>query len=68
MRSLNLAQSTRENFKTLQNIASVVQHSEGKESLSITVIREEQKVHLGLTPLRWSGEGLLGCNIVPLHR
>ncbi|XP_061116995.1 26S proteasome non-ATPase regulatory subunit 9 [Conger conger] len=55
------------NFKTLQNIASIVQHSEGK-SLSIAVIRGEQKVHLGLTPQRWSGRGLLGCNIVPLRR
>ncbi|XP_036383628.1 26S proteasome non-ATPase regulatory subunit 9 [Megalops cyprinoides] len=55
------------NFQSLQNIASVVQHSEGKP-LSITVIRSGQKVHLGLTPQRWSGRGLLGCNIVPLRR
>ncbi|KAG7480997.1 hypothetical protein MATL_G00062110 [Megalops atlanticus] len=55
------------NFQSLQNIASVVQHSEGKP-LSITVIRSGQKVHLCLTPQRWSGRGLLGCNIVPLRR
>ncbi|XP_026865123.1 26S proteasome non-ATPase regulatory subunit 9 [Electrophorus electricus] len=55
------------NFQNLQNIASVVQHSEGK-SLSVAVIRKGQKVHLGLTPQRWSGRGLLGCNIVPLPR
>lgn len=55
------------NFQNLQNIAAVVQHSEGK-SVSIAVIRNGQRVHLGLTPQRWSGRGLLGCNIVPLHR
>ncbi|XP_029475500.1 26S proteasome non-ATPase regulatory subunit 9 [Rhinatrema bivittatum] len=55
------------NFQTLQNIATVVQHSEGRP-LSVTVIREGKKVHLGLTPQRWSGKGLLGCNIVPLQR
>ncbi|MEE6504003.1 hypothetical protein FKM82_005042 [Ascaphus truei] len=55
------------NFQTLQNIAVVVQHSEGKP-LSVTVIRVGKKVHLGLTPQRWSGKGLLGCNIIPLKR
>nr|XP_006640292.1 PREDICTED: 26S proteasome non-ATPase regulatory subunit 9 [Lepisosteus oculatus] len=55
------------NFQNLQNIAMVVQHSEGKP-LSITVIRSGQTVHLGLTPQRWSGRGLLGCNIVPLRK
>ncbi|KAM9446636.1 26S proteasome non-ATPase regulatory subunit 9 [Clarias gariepinus] len=55
------------NFHSLQNIASVVQHSEGK-SVSIAVIRNGRKARLSLTPQRWSGRGLLGCNIVPLHR
>ncbi|KAM4808938.1 26S proteasome non-ATPase regulatory subunit 9 [Rhinophrynus dorsalis] len=55
------------NFQTLQNIASVVQHSEGKP-LSITVVRDGKSVQLGLTPQRWSGKGLLGCNIIPLKR
>ncbi|CAI5797126.1 26S proteasome non-ATPase regulatory subunit 9 [Podarcis lilfordi] len=55
------------NFQSLQNIAIVVQHSEG-QPLSVTVIRNGQKLHLGLTPKRWSGKGLLGCNIVPLQR
>ncbi|KAL6465788.1 hypothetical protein MHYP_G00259210 [Metynnis hypsauchen] len=55
------------NFQNLQNIASVVQHSEGK-SVSIAVVRNGQKVNLSLTPQRWSGRGLLGCNIVPLPR
>ncbi|KAM9361056.1 26S proteasome non-ATPase regulatory subunit 9 [Symphorus nematophorus] len=55
------------NFQSLQNIASVVQHSEGKP-LRVTVIRDGQKAQMSLTPQRWSGRGLLGCNIVPIHR
>ncbi|XP_073169469.1 26S proteasome non-ATPase regulatory subunit 9 isoform X2 [Lepidochelys kempii] len=55
------------NFQTLQNIATVVQHSEGKP-LSVTVIRGGKKLHLGLTPKQWAGKGLLGCNILPLQR
>lgn len=55
------------NFQSLQNIATVVQHSEGKP-LSVTVIRGGQQLHLGLTPKRWTGKGLLGCNILPLQR
>ncbi|XP_026542627.1 26S proteasome non-ATPase regulatory subunit 9 [Notechis scutatus] len=56
-----------QNFQSLQNIAVVVQHSEDKP-LRVTVIRRGEKIHLGLTPKRWSGKGLLGCNIVPLQR
>ncbi|XP_054629126.1 26S proteasome non-ATPase regulatory subunit 9 [Dunckerocampus dactyliophorus] len=56
-----------ENFQSLHNIASVVQHSEGKP-LRVTVIRAGQKAHMSLTPQRWSGRGLLGCNIVPIPR
>ncbi|XP_060763606.1 26S proteasome non-ATPase regulatory subunit 9 [Neoarius graeffei] len=55
------------NFHNLHNIASVVQHSEGK-SVSVAVIRNGQKIRLSLTPQRWSGRGLLGCNIVSLRR
>ncbi|NP_001086313.1 proteasome 26S subunit, non-ATPase 9 L homeolog [Xenopus laevis] len=55
------------NFQSLQNIAEVVQHSEGKP-LSVSVVRNEKLVSLALTPLRWSGKGLLGCNIIPLKR
>ncbi|XP_047446756.1 26S proteasome non-ATPase regulatory subunit 9 [Mugil cephalus] len=56
-----------QNFQNLQNIASVVQHSEGKP-LRVVVIRVDQKVQMSLTPQRWSGRGLLGCNIVPVQR
>uniref|UniRef100_A0A8C3J3Q4 26S proteasome non-ATPase regulatory subunit 9 n=1 Tax=Calidris pygmaea TaxID=425635 RepID=A0A8C3J3Q4_9CHAR len=37
------------NFQNLQNIATVVQHSEGRP-LSVTVLRGGKKVHVGLTP------------------
>ncbi|NXU34956.1 PSMD9 ATPase, partial [Drymodes brunneopygia] len=47
------------NFQNLQNIATVVQHSEGRP-LSVTVIRGGRRVHVGLTPKRWAGKGLLG--------
>uniref|UniRef100_A0A673GQJ9 26S proteasome non-ATPase regulatory subunit 9 n=1 Tax=Sinocyclocheilus rhinocerous TaxID=307959 RepID=A0A673GQJ9_9TELE len=55
------------NFRNLRDIASVVQHSEGK-SLRVGLLRSGQEVHLNLTPKQWSGRGLLGCNLVPLHR
>nr|AAI60446.1 psmd9 protein [Xenopus tropicalis] len=55
------------NFQSLQNIAEVVQHSEGKP-LSVSVVRNGKLVSFALTPLRWSGKGLLGCNIIPLKR
>ncbi|KAM8961491.1 26S proteasome non-ATPase regulatory subunit 9 [Pelodytes ibericus] len=55
------------NFQTLQSIANVVQHSEGK-SIRLTVVRDGKTVNLALTPQRWSGKGLLGCNILPLKR
>ncbi|XP_071387801.1 26S proteasome non-ATPase regulatory subunit 9 isoform X1 [Centroberyx affinis] len=55
------------NFQSLQNIASVVQHSEGKP-LRVAVIRSSQRVQMSLTPQRWAGRGLLGCNIVPIPR
>ncbi|CAL8344511.1 unnamed protein product [Lota lota] len=56
-----------ENFQNLQNIVSVVQHSEGKP-LRVSVIRDGQPTQMSLTPQKWSGRGLLGCNIVPIHR
>ncbi|XP_061585213.1 26S proteasome non-ATPase regulatory subunit 9 isoform X2 [Cololabis saira] len=55
------------NFQNLQNIASVVQHSEGKP-LRVSVLRADQKVTMSLIPQRWSGRGLLGCNILPVQR
>ncbi|XP_016118552.1 26S proteasome non-ATPase regulatory subunit 9-like, partial [Sinocyclocheilus grahami] len=56
-----------QNFRNLRDVASVVQHSEGK-SIRVGVIRSGQEEHLHLTPKQWSGRGLLGCNLLPLHR
>ncbi|XP_003420343.1 26S proteasome non-ATPase regulatory subunit 9 isoform X1 [Loxodonta africana] len=56
-----------QNFQSLQNVGSVVQHSEGKP-LNVTVIRRGERHQLRLVPTRWVGKGLLGCNIVPLQR
>ncbi|XP_053442977.1 26S proteasome non-ATPase regulatory subunit 9 isoform X2 [Nycticebus coucang] len=56
-----------QNFHSLSNISTVVQHSEGK-SLNVVVIRRGEKHQLRLVPTRWSGKGLLGCNIIPLQR
>ncbi|XP_057688652.1 26S proteasome non-ATPase regulatory subunit 9 isoform X2 [Corythoichthys intestinalis] len=49
------------NFQNLHNIASVVQHSEGKP-LRVTVVREGQRANMSLTPQRWSGQGLMGMD------
>ncbi|XP_050970648.1 26S proteasome non-ATPase regulatory subunit 9 [Labeo rohita] len=56
-----------QNFRNLRDIASVVQHSEGK-SLRVGLLRSGLEVHLNLTPKQWSGRGLLGCNLVPHQR
>ncbi|XP_066227160.1 26S proteasome non-ATPase regulatory subunit 9 isoform X2 [Saccopteryx leptura] len=48
-----------QNFQSLQNVGSVVQHSEGKP-LNVTVIRRGEKHQLRLVPTRWAGKGLLG--------
>lgn len=56
-----------QNFQSLQNIGSVVQHSEGKP-LNVIVTRRGEKHQLRLVPTRWAGKGLLGCNIIPLQR
>ncbi|XP_057202896.1 26S proteasome non-ATPase regulatory subunit 9-like, partial [Triplophysa rosa] len=56
-----------QNFSNLHDIASVVQHSEGK-ILRVGVIRNGQETHLLVTPQKWTGRGLLGCNFVPVRR
>ncbi|XP_785837.1 26S proteasome non-ATPase regulatory subunit 9 [Strongylocentrotus purpuratus] len=57
---------TSANFKSIRDIAPVVQHSQGK-AVRIVVLREEDKVVISLTPQTWSGRGLLGCNIIPIR-
>jgi len=55
---------TSENFRNLQDISTVVQHSVGKP-LELTVLRNSKPIQLHLTPSTWSGRGLLGCNLMP---
>nr|XP_058961379.1 26S proteasome non-ATPase regulatory subunit 9-like [Pocillopora verrucosa] len=54
-----------ENFHSLADIASIVQHSKGRP-VNVTVERGERTKAITLTPNTWSGQGLLGCHIVPV--
>ena len=54
------------NFRTLQDIGAVVRHSQGS-SVSIQVKRHDKMLRLSLVPHVWSGQGLLGCNIIPVE-
>ncbi|GAB1608017.1 26S proteasome non-ATPase regulatory subunit 9-like [Argonauta hians] len=53
------------NFNTLKDLSKVVQHSVNK-TMSVTVRRNGKDQRLSLVPQKWSGPGLLGCNIVPM--
>ncbi|XP_038065480.1 26S proteasome non-ATPase regulatory subunit 9-like [Patiria miniata] len=55
------------NFQTMQDIAAVVQESQGK-SLRILTLREGKGVPVSLKPQTWSGRGLLGCNMIPIKK
>ncbi|KAJ3648655.1 hypothetical protein Zmor_020443 [Zophobas morio] len=50
------------NFKSLADVGTVVQHSEGSEIL-VKLKRGERFVTALLVPKKWQGRGLLGCNI-----
>ncbi|CAH1173721.1 unnamed protein product [Phaedon cochleariae] len=52
-----------DNFKNITDIATVVQHSDGSQ-VSVKLKRGERYVTVQLVPKKWSGRGLLGCNIV----
>lgn len=54
------------NFRTVQDIGTVVQHSQG-HSVSVRVKRNDKMLRLSLTPRMWSGRGLLGCNVIPVE-
>lgn len=51
------------NFRAISDIATVVQHSEGTQ-VNVKLKRCNQFVTVQLIPRKWSGKGLLGCNIV----
>ncbi|XP_050297265.1 26S proteasome non-ATPase regulatory subunit 9 [Anthonomus grandis grandis] len=53
------------NFKSVTDIATVVQHSEGAQ-VNLKLRRGERYLTVGLVPKKWVGRGLLGCNIVAI--
>lgn len=55
----------KENFKSVMDIATVVQHSEGQK-LSLKILRGDNRINATLVPKKWHGNGLLGCSIVSL--
>lgn len=52
------------NYTGLSQIGSMVQRSAGSV-ISLKVKRENQTLKLALIPGPWSGQGLLGCNVIP---
>ncbi|XP_015584998.1 26S proteasome non-ATPase regulatory subunit 9 [Cephus cinctus] len=55
-----------QNFKSLKDIADVVEHSRYK-SVIVKIKRGINTTTLSLIPRPWSGKGLLGCNVVPVE-
>ncbi|EGT46116.1 hypothetical protein CAEBREN_08739 [Caenorhabditis brenneri] len=53
------------NYVDMKQLAEITQQSENK-IIRVTVIRDNRPVRLELCPKKWSGAGLLGCNIVPM--
>nr|CAI5828974.1 unnamed protein product [Callosobruchus analis] len=53
------------NFKNITDIATVVQHSEGAQ-VNVKLKRGDRFLTVVLVPKKWSGKGLLGCNVVAL--
>ena len=54
------------NFKSLMDIGQLVTNSQNK-NVRIKLIRNHQMITLTLVPKLWSGKGLLGCKMVPIH-
>jgi len=57
---------TKKNFESLIDIAQVARHSIDK-TITVSLLREDREQRLSLTPRNWSGQGLLGCKVVPLN-
>lgn len=53
------------NFKSLADIGQLVQNSQNRP-LRVQILRSGQIQTLSLVPKKWSGQGLLGCKIIPL--
>ena len=50
---------------SLNDVAMEIKISENK-SIACEVERNGERIEITLTPHRWSGQGILGCHIVPL--
>lgn len=64
---LEFGSVSKENFKSMQDVAAVVRHSTGQK-VAVTVKRQgwHSLISLDLVPQTWSGQGLIGCKIDPL--
>lgn len=54
------------NFKTLTDIAKLVENSRYK-TVNVKIKRGSDIIVLQLIPRPWIGKGLLGCNVIPLE-
>ena len=54
------------NFKSLMDIGQLLTNSQNK-NMRVKLIRNHQMITLTLVPKLWSGKGLLGCKMVPIH-
>ena len=52
------------NFKSLADIGQLVQNSQNR-NVRVKILRNGKVTTLTLVPKKWSGQGLLGCKIVP---
>jgi len=55
-----------ENFTDIKTFGSIVQHSINKP-VRVIVLRNGHQLPLNITPSKWRGPGVLGCNIKPLR-
>ncbi|XP_026669193.1 26S proteasome non-ATPase regulatory subunit 9 [Ceratina calcarata] len=54
------------NFKSLKDIGTLVQNSRYK-TVNVKIKRGSDIIALTLIPRPWIGNGLLGCNVIPLE-
>eukprot|EP00163_Fabomonas_tropica_P007387 TRINITY_DN1710_c1_g1_i2.p1 TRINITY_DN1710_c1_g1~~TRINITY_DN1710_c1_g1_i2.p1 ORF type:complete len:601 (-),score=100.80 TRINITY_DN1710_c1_g1_i2:1309-3111(-) len=61
---VKLGSVTHQSTQPLSGAGAVVSSSEG-QTLDVVVVRDGTPLMLTLTPQRWSGQGLLGCALLP---
>ncbi|EYC11384.1 hypothetical protein Y032_0050g1890 [Ancylostoma ceylanicum] len=54
-----------DNFKDMKEVSATTAKHEGQK-LRVTVLRNNRAARLEIFPRRWSGNGILGCGIVPI--